>query len=143
MWGDLAALLIVRAWLFFATGWGLLVMWRLYRRGQQLDFPIVPPALVKLTAAFLFACLATVTWVTIRLFFLGEAWDHEPIGMLSPWERTAYGTSLVYALSCSLWIINTGLKGYRHGPKVDTGVLEAIVSGMHDNPEIRPVEEEE
>lgn len=138
MWWDLAGLLIVRAWLLVASGWGLLVMYRLLRRGKQLDFPIVPPPLVKLTALFLIACFASTSWITIRLFFGDVPWDTPPIGALTPWERMVYGTSLVYALSCCLWIINTGLKGFRNGPKVDTVVLNAIVEGMVANESIEP-----
>lgn len=134
---DLAGLLVVRAWLLACTGWGFVVMVRLLRRGKQLDFPIVPPPLVKLTGAFLALCFAATLWITFTLFFGDPGVCHNgvgPVGVLSAWERTVYGTTIVYALSCALWIINLGLKGYRNGPRVDTAVLNAIVSGMAVNP---------
>jgi hypothetical protein len=139
---DLAGLLIVRGWLLIASGWGLLVMYRLYRRGSQLDFPIVPPPLVKLTAVFLAACFVVTAWITVVLFASDEPlMASSPVGVLGPITRTVYGASLVYALSCTLWIINVGIKGYRHGPKVDQVVLEAIVRGLAENTAVEPTRE--
>lgn len=142
---DLAGLLILRGWLLAATGWGILVMLRLRRRGQDLEFPIVPPPLVILTTMFLVASFLSTVWITAGLLLGNNALcsnaEPAPIGALTAWERTIFGASLIYALSCTLWIINVGLKGYRHGPKVDTGVLDAIVQGMLENPEVQPHEE--
>ena len=132
---DLTGLLVIRGWILIASGWGLLVMWRLYKRGTQLDFPIVPPPLVKLTATFLALLFATVVWINVA-FVIDAGWDDSPAGGLTVWERTVYGAMLVYALSCTLWIINVGIKGYRNGPKVDTSVLDAIVQGMIENKSI-------
>lgn len=127
----------VRLWLLVATGWGLLVMRRLMLRGRRLDFPIVPPSLVWLTSFFLLACFATTLWITGDLLIgenaLCNQENNKPVGLLTPWERTIFGTSLVYSLSCCLWIISMGTKGYRHGPKVDSSVLDAIVAGMAQN----------
>lgn len=138
---DLAALLIVRVWVLLSTGWGVLVMYRLWRRGTQLDFPIVPPPIVKLTGFFLAACFAVTLWITVGYFIDVEWGPNTPADVLSPVERTIYGSSLIYALSCTLWIINVGLKGYRHGPKVDSVVLDAIVQGMTESDRIdKPIE---
>lgn len=138
---DLVGLFAVRGWVLIATTWGLLVMYRLYRRGTQLDFPIVPPPIVKLTAVFLLTCLVTTVWITVG-FFLGDPWDDtQSAASLSALERTIYGSSLIYSLSCTLWIINVGIKGYRHGPKVDEVVLEAIVRGMVEKTPVEPPEE--
>jgi hypothetical protein len=138
---ELVFLLGLRLWLLATTGWGMWTMRRLLLRGKQLEFPIVPPPLVRLTAGFLTVNFATTLWITGELL-IGDnrlcAPGAGPVGALNEWERAIYGGTLVYSLTCAIWIIHEGIRGYRQGPKVDLAVLDAIVEGMHDNDRIGP-----
>lgn len=139
---ETVILLAIRIFLLVTAGWGIIVLRRLLLRGKALEFPIVPPKLVRLTAAFLALCFATTTWITAKLL-LGDnpmcATDNSPpIGAITAWERTTYGWAIILSLACTLWIINIGLKSYRQGPRVDPELLDAIIDGMAGNTNIEP-----
>lgn len=136
---ELVFLLSLRAFLLMVSVVGLFAMRRLYLRGEELEFPIVPRSLVKLTSAFLVTVFCSVTWITVTMFTSGETLCYvgdQPIGALTTLQRFAYGWSLAFSLGCTLWIIVLGSRGYRRGPRVDAKVLDAIVEGMSKNPGI-------
>ena len=107
-----------------------------------MEFPIVPSSLVKLTSVFLASLLVSTVWVTVTLFTSGSSLclADGSLGTLTSMERFIHGWSLAFSLACSMWIIVIGIKGYRHRPKVDKVVLEALVEGMSKNPGLERTE---
>lgn len=136
---QLVFLLLMRGSLILLAACGMYTMRRLYLRGQKLDFPIVPPSLVKLTATFLGVLFVSTVWVVVTLF-TGDGRlctrENQQVGPPNTLGRFVNGWALVFSLLCTLWIIVVGIRGYRQGPKVDKEVLDAIVEGMSQNPKL-------
>lgn len=139
---EIVVLLALRITLLVTTGWGIIILRRLLLKGKTVEFPIVPPKLIRLTATFLALIFGATIWITAKLLLTDQPLcttdNSPPVGALTAWERTTYGWAIVLSLTCTLWIINIGQRRYRHGPRVDPVLLEAIVEGMVQNPGIEP-----